>query len=616
MVFRNIPAVLFLLTALSFPVASEAGSDHTWHNNKEINQRLKSFSKSKRTSLESIGKSSSGADLRILNIHPVVSDSAPAILVVGNISGRAPLGSEAALKLIGEILDADTSAAAGSVRWFIIPAANPDGSAAFFAEARHTGGLNLTAVDEDRDGDFGEDPSEDINHDGLITTMLVPDPAGHWVISEDEPLLAVKADAALGQTGIYRKEIEGYDNDGDGLFNEDGPGGVNPGRNFPHRFTHWTNEGGRWAADQPETRAILEFAYDHPEIAMILVLDRVNNLRHLPEIDEAAADGKYPVPEQWASSLGVKPGQRFTMDQLKQLLSEYNGNPHVSAHQVFSYMEEGGATEVDSHDLGWWTAVSEEYISALDEAGLNGKRLPSAKSTTGSLEEWGYFQFGVPTFALDFWSVPLVAEADSTEEAEETEEDDSTGLSDKQKALLQYTAETKANQRLNDWTGLQTWESASLPDGQKVLIGGLAPFATSTPPAALVDSLLAAPIKAITNLPHWLPVLQFGAIELTARGSNVFELKVWLKNHGPIAYPTTQGLRTNRVPPIVVSVSGGEILEGRNMATLDLLPAHGSDYLRWLIRSQPGDVLKISASAPSLGTITTSVNPAAKGGRK
>jgi len=610
MVSRKIPALIFLLTALSLPLVSHAGTVNPWHTNKDINQRLKSFSKSKRTSLESIGKTSSGTEMRMLTIDPVESHQRPAVLVIGNMSGRSPLGSEAALKLAGEILYTDGPAEMGSVRWFILPAANPDGAAAFFAKARHSGGLNATEIDEDRDGDFSEDPAEDLNDDGLITTMLVPDAAGRWIISEDEPLLAMKADAAKGQRGLYRRETEGIDNDGDGLFNEDGPGGVNPGRNFPHRFVHWTNEGGRWAADQPETRAILEFAYHHPEIAMILVLDRVNNLRQLPEIDEASGSGKHSVPERWAGAFGIKPGKQFSMAQLKEIVSEFTGKKKVTERQVRFYLEEDAATNVDPDDIGWWKAVGAEYTAALDEAGLNGERLPSSKSTAGSVEEWGYYQFGVPTFAVDFWSVPTVAAADSTESEEEDP------LSDKQKALLEYTAETAGNKRLGDWIGLKAWEKSTLPDGQDVLIGGLAPFCTTTPPVALVDSLLATPVRFLASLPHWLPVLQFGDVELSPRGENVYELKVWLENDGPIAYPTAQGLRTNRVPPVVITLSGAEILEGRTVATLDLLPAHGSDFVRWLVRIDPGEKLNVTAEAPSLGKITKSLTAPAKGGRK
>ncbi len=610
MVLRISPVLSFLLLVLILPQASWAGTDDAWHSNKDIHTRLKDFGQSKRTTLESIGTTASGAQMNLLTIHPVQSHERPGVLVIGNMSGLSPLGSEAALRLAGDILYADSPSDMGSVRWYILPAANPDGAAAFFAKARHKGGLNLASVDEDRDGEFGEDPPEDLNGDGLITTMLVPDAAGSWMISEEEPLLAVKADPAVGQRGLYRKETEGIDNDGDGLFNEDGPGGVNPGRNFPHRFVHWTNAGGRWAADQLESRAILEFAYGHPDIGMILVLDRANNLRHLPVLDEPSKGGKYSLPERWAGALGVPPGKPFSMDQLKELVQEFTGQKEVSERQVRTYLEEDAATKVDPEDLGWWHAVGADYSEILEKAGLNGERLPSAKSTVGSVEEWGYFQFGVPTFAVDFWTLPMEAEVDSTETAEEKP------FSDKQRALLDYGLEAQENTKLNDWRGLQAWEKVKLPDDTTVLVGGQVPYATTTPPVALVNSLLATPVRALASLPQWLPELKFGTMELTPKGANVYELNVWVENAGPIPYPTAQGSRTRRVPPVVVTLSGVEILEGRPRAMVDHLPAHGSAKVRWLIRLKPGAKLDVTAEAPSLGSITKSLNTQTKGGQK
>ncbi len=610
MVLRKSPLLFLLLMVLASPLIAQAGTGNAWHTTKEINQRLKGFNQNKRTSLESIGQSGMGTEMQMLTIHPVKSHHGPAVLVIGNMSGLSPLGSEAALKLIGEILQADGPAETGSVRWHILPVANPDGAAAFFANPRHSGGLNGVSIDEDRDGDFGEDPAEDLNGDGMITTMLVPDPAGRWIISQEEPLLAIKADAAQGQRGLYRRESEGHDNDGDGLFNEDGPGGVNPGRNFPHRFVHWTNEGGRWAADQPETRAILEFAYGHPEITMILVLDRANNLRHLPSVDEESKGGKYSVPERWAGRLGVKPGKQFSMQQLKELVGELTGKRKITERLVRSYLEEDAASSVDPGDLDWWSAVGAEYTLALKEAGLDGTRLPSPKSTSGSVEEWGYYQFGVPTFAVDFWSLPMVAEADSMEI------EDESPFTHKQKALLEYTEQIRGLKRLGDWSGLNPWEKVSLPDGETVLVGGRTPFATTTPPVALVDSLLATPVRVLASLPHWLPVLRFGKVKFSPRGENVYELEVWLENSGPIAYPIAQGLRTRRVAPVAVTLSGAEIIEGRARATLEHLPAHGSDKVRWLVRTAPGDKMTLVAEAPSLGRITQTLSAATRGGQK
>ncbi|MCK7536580.1 MAG: hypothetical protein MZV63_39160 [Marinilabiliales bacterium] len=53
---------------------------------------------------------------------------------------------------------------------------------------------------------------------------------------EGEPRLMRRADAVKGEKGIYKLYTEGIDDDGDGQYNEDTPGGTNVNINFPHLF--------------------------------------------------------------------------------------------------------------------------------------------------------------------------------------------------------------------------------------------------------------------------------------------------------------------------------------------------------------------------------------------
>ncbi|MCP4292614.1 MAG: hypothetical protein GY780_12360 [bacterium] len=603
---------LFLIISLIILATSSwaASPDKVWHSPKDTHQRLKKFSNNKRTHLATVGKSTSGFSMDLLTIDPVQSHKGPAVLVIGNISGQTPMGTEAALKLVSEILETDKSHAAGTVRWYIIPAANPDGAFAFFDPVRRTGGLNQTPTDQDKDGDFGEDPNEDLNNDSMITTMLFPDPEGLWILHEDHPEIAVKADPARGQRGLYRKETEGLDNDADGLFNEDGVGGVNPGFNFPHGFEHYRPDGGLWAADQPETRAILEFAYSHQDIAMVLVLDQNNNLRQLPEASEQGKNGLFIVPDEKAQRWKIKPGQSLTLNQLRQVIFRYNGNRNISEAQILNYLEDDAASKIDPQDKLWWSAISGEYKEYLTAAGMNEERLPSPTYSGATAQEWGYYQLGVPTFAVDFWSIPwskpaendsLLNEAKADTTSEKSSDDD---LSNEQKAILQFAEETSGNKHLSDWKGYSSWEKVNLNNDQTVLVGGLAPYALTTPPAAQVDSLLAAPVSYLTSLPSWLPNLEWGPVELESRGSGLYELTVWLNNNQAMPYPITQGLRTRQKPPVAVTLEGAEILEGRPRAIIEKIPGHGSAKVRWLIRVSPGDKLKLSAEAPSLGRIS------------
>ena len=70
----------------------------------------------------------------------------------------------------------------------------------------------------------------------MITQMRIKDKQGDWIIDEKDPRLMKKKEAGTPLDKLYKIYPEGIDNDGDELYNEDGPGGFNINRNFPHNF--------------------------------------------------------------------------------------------------------------------------------------------------------------------------------------------------------------------------------------------------------------------------------------------------------------------------------------------------------------------------------------------
>ncbi len=582
-------ALLFfpVTVLLSTPLQVDAkqlpyrNNSERWHEPGSIRETLiEAVDGSRRAKIHTLGKSPAAFDLLLLELAPQgiragKPTTGPAILVVGNPLGNTPSGTEGALNLVSHILSDEARPATGDVRWYILPCANPDAAAGFFNTPLLDGGRNATPVDDDKDGAFGEDKNEDINGDGLISQMLLADPEGTWLFTDESRILARKANSNQNETGLYRLLSEGFDNDEDGLWNEDGVGGVICGHNFPHRFEHWTTTDGLWPGDQPESRAILDFAFSHPDIAMILVLDGYDTLLNVP--------GKITKD----TNMDEEPPHH-----------DSNGKPRTEAHPG---------------DLPWWHQISDEYQQAVFDTMPPMKSADVAGIGPGSLSEWAYFQFGVPTFAISFWNLPAPAEtaADSSILTEPTVKADPIA-----EALLDFQASGQYNTVNGNWPGYLPWTAAKLPDGRQVFVGGEAPFCRTTPPSALLDSLLALRIPFLASLPERLPMLELQNISLDHRGSGVFELTAWISNSGFLDYPTAQGSLCLRVPPVIVTLNGGKILEGRSRVKVEKLPAHQSVPVRWLIQAKPGTKLEISAEAPSLGRRSNSITVSTKGGQR
>jgi hypothetical protein len=98
--------------------------------------------------------------------------------------------------------------------------------------------------------------------------MRIADPYGRSRPDPDDPrrMIPAKPD----EPGTYTLlDDEGVDNDGDGRVNEDGPGGYDPNRNWPVNWqpVYLQNGAHEYPGSLPETRAVLDFVYAHPNIA-------------------------------------------------------------------------------------------------------------------------------------------------------------------------------------------------------------------------------------------------------------------------------------------------------------------------------------------------------------
>ncbi len=228
--------------------------------------------------LASNGKSVEGRDLWCVTINNPKTGKdrdKPAMYVDGNIHGNEAQAAEACLYTIWYLaenhgrVDAITRLV-DERAFYVVPTVNPDGRAWWFTGPNTTNSSRSgkSPRDDDRDGLLDEDGYDDLDGDGQITLMRKKDPNGRFKVSPDDPRLLVPVKP--GEKGEYEMlGLEGVDNDGDGLVNEDPPGGYDMNRNWP---ADWQPDpiqpgAGDFPLSWPETRATADFLLSHPNIA-------------------------------------------------------------------------------------------------------------------------------------------------------------------------------------------------------------------------------------------------------------------------------------------------------------------------------------------------------------
>jgi len=181
--------------------------------------------------------------------------SRPTVFLVGGLDGTSLVGGVAAVRAAHMLLS-ELGGWGSATTVVVVPWGSPDGLARTL-ESRGGGGGNDRPVDDDFDGAVDEDGPDDVDQDGLVLEMLVEDPDGPWTPSSDERFLV---EAREGDSPRYRRLPEGRDDDGDGRFNEDPPGGVVLDQSFPLGWVGppFQPRQGELPLDEPAARRLAE----------------------------------------------------------------------------------------------------------------------------------------------------------------------------------------------------------------------------------------------------------------------------------------------------------------------------------------------------------------------
>jgi len=236
--------ILFVFSiSLVYPASRVRLSFDHFYNHAELTNALKKLNKAypRLMTLESIGKSFQGRDIWAVILNNPETGPAkhkPGFYIDGNIHGNEIQGTEVALYAIWYLLEnhGKTEMATRLLdekAFYVVPTMNPDSRDQFINSIANPDSprTGLIPYDNDRDGVADEDGPEDLDGDGSITMMRKKDPNGNFRLHPDDPRIMVRV--RPGEKGEYiLLGQEGIDNDGDGRINEDGPGGYDMNRNY------------------------------------------------------------------------------------------------------------------------------------------------------------------------------------------------------------------------------------------------------------------------------------------------------------------------------------------------------------------------------------------------
>ncbi len=574
-----------------------------------------------------------GREMLMLEIGSKGS-AVPAILVGANMSGITPLATEAALSLASRVV-ADASLNS-SLTWYIIPVGNPDAHERFFRRPLWSDPGNSRPFNEDLDDQTDEDGYNDLDGDGYITQMRVRSNDGIWIPAEDEPRLMRRADPAKGEKGIYTLYSEGIDDDGDGLYNEDPPGGTNINASFPHLFKYFDPRSGLYPGSEPETFAIMQFAFAHPEIAMVLAFGESNYLLSPPKSDRRGSfdTQNIRVPRSAAGQLGLDPSRTYTMEEImEQVKPMMPAGMQPDENMIAGMLGMGMVVSPLPEDMKFYNEISAEYKEYLRKRGAAGERLEPAQPDNGSFEQWGYYHLGRPVFTMDLWGVPVMkeerSEGGTTTAGEAVTPAAATGMGRtpqeasgmgrapqeasgmgrvpqaggdtrgdaRERALLAYS-----DSQLNG-KGFVPWKSYNHPQLGEVEIGGFVPFMDNTPPENMVDSLLDLHLPFLSELVKKLPSLKIGDVTVSSKGGGLYQVEAWVTNEGYLPFTIAMGRRNRIPPPAIVTLEGDgyEILSGKRRTPIENVGGVSSVRLVWLIHSTKKNSLTLRLETKQAG---------------
>lgn len=490
---------------------------------------------------------------------PLALEDRPCVMLVGALDGESPTGGLAVLQISQELMNEPGNLPSG-VCFVAVPWASPE-AIELTLQGRSADGRNTRPVDEDRDGRVDEDGPDDLDGDGQILQMLVEDPEGPWIRPAGQRLLAR---ARPGDAPRYTLTLEGKDDDGDGLYNEDGPGGVVLDLNFPvGRTGPWEdNLGGVLPLSEALSRKYADFALARH--AAIVILFQGNHGR-----------------------LGIPGGSK----------------PTTKA----GWMPEA--------DRSVFERVYASFLGATARRNLPLATLLECRGRErrGAAIDWFYSVAGAMAVEIAPWGPALDATAESaTENARFDNPKGENGRKPIDGVLPEDLAWARWLDDKRGGLGFVDWHPVDLGNGTQALVGGWEPGARTTPPPESLARALQGLADFARRVSAGLPRLELRVAEASREGE-VCRIRARLANAG--ALPTGLAISDQRVGAVGAWLelglpAGAKLIAGSERCKLARLAGGGiSRECEWIVVAPAGSTFTLKAGGDWATSIGKEVKP-------
>ncbi|RUL82965.1 M14 family zinc carboxypeptidase [Tautonia sociabilis] len=623
-------------------------------------------------SLRSLATTREGRDVWLvtLGVRPEDledgSPRPPAVLIVANLEADHVVGSQVALELVERLAepepgDEEIQRFLDGHTLYVVPRLNPDGADRLFSEPSLALRTNLTPTDEDRDGQADEDGPDDLDGDGLILRMRIKDPDATLVPDDDDPRILRPAKAAEGERPVYSERDEGTDEDGDGEENEDPPGGVNLNRNWPHSWTELTDRAGYSPASEPEVFGLIQFCYDHPEIAIVWTFTLHDSLldepkkpastladadlpsfvtlsktyRELisppePKEDDSTEEGKdkgegedqapgtdapeepapapdEPIPAEIPIADGDDPLAVLPEAMRAKVMEAYEALPEDEQQRLmdefFAASPLGRATMLADF-LARIDGDDDDKTKPADENAApkaSGRLAPKATSSLGATTDGAMSEWAYHQFGAVAIASSLWPEPSLPEPAEGQETPPAEG----EARWLWW------NDHVMGGRAFVPFKEVEHPTLGTVEVGGWRPGVRINPPIGEVKAIAEVQLRFLSDLVGRMATLAIVDAKAEPKGGGVFEISARVENAGSFPTALAQGVTTRQAPPVLVRpvLGAAKLLAGPKLDRVNALAGSGgSKQYRWLVLApEAGETIAVEAICPRAGRAVATI---------